>query len=254
MVPTAPTTGLMAEMALQAPAMAAEAERSWDGNWDPSWDGNWDPGFQGMMPMPAVPQYPSFVSGGGTSSSTMCKFYAQNRCLKGDLCPFQHGPPLELPSCTGTELPAAFQALRVLAPQQPGGPPPVASLPQLPRGGSQGPPLPQMPVNAAASLPTLAPVLPTAPTEPALATPSALPAPTAQPVSMAPVTSTPSATAQPPEAPTTQPTAPVATKAPKLCKLYDMGGCTKGADCPNCHGQEELDAVQRALGQTPEAA
>ena len=29
---------------------------------------------------------------------------------KGDLCPFQHGPPLELPSFTGTELPAAFQA------------------------------------------------------------------------------------------------------------------------------------------------
>lgn len=28
MVPTAPTTGLMAEMALQAPAMAAEAERT----------------------------------------------------------------------------------------------------------------------------------------------------------------------------------------------------------------------------------
>lgn len=29
---------------------------------------------------------------------------------KGDLCPFQHGPPLELPSFTGTELPAAFKA------------------------------------------------------------------------------------------------------------------------------------------------
>eukprot|EP00913_Durusdinium_trenchii_P019891 g18698.t1 len=134
------------------------------------------------------------------------------------------------------------KALRVLAPQQPGGPPPVASLPQLPRGGSQGPPLPQMPVNAAASLPTLAPVLPTAPTEPALATPSALPAPTAQPVSMAPVTSTPSATAQPPEAPTTQPTAPFSLR---LCKLYDMGGCTKGADCPNCHGQEDGPTVTR---------
>lgn len=123
------------------------------------------------------------------SSSTLCKFFAQNRCLpgpwlfgqksihsaplvpmppyrtgirfprKGDLCPFQHGPALELPSFTGTELPAAFQAgslmlhgapwctmiqrfifvrsvvlqaILLQAPQQPGGPPPAAFLPMLP--------------------------------------------------------------------------------------------------------------------------
>ena len=60
-------------------------------------------------------------------------FHDASVLRKGDLCPFQHGPPLELPSFTGTELPAAFRAILAQAPQQPGGLPPVASLPTLPR-------------------------------------------------------------------------------------------------------------------------
>ena len=60
-------------------------------------------------------------------------FHDASVLRKGDLCPVQHGPPLELPSFTGTELPAAFRAILAQAPQQPGGLPPVASLPTLPR-------------------------------------------------------------------------------------------------------------------------
>eukprot|EP00435_Cladocopium_sp_Y103_P070535 s244_g35.t1 len=213
-------------MAVPEDTQCPQWDQTWDQKWDQTWEG-WD-AFQAPMSMgsPApMSGFPPFPPATAVSSSTMCKFFAQNRCLKGDLCPFQHGPPLELPSFTGTELPAAFRAILAQAPQQPGGPPPAASLPTLPRTQ-----IPQVPP----------PAMPTAVPEVTEMHTAAVTTWAAMPLPPAPAAPSPPAAPAAPAAPAL-PAAQLLMKIPKLCKLYDMGGCTKGADCTQCHGQEDCD-------------